>query len=74
MTNTTFERPFPALTPPQRYHLDVYGYVVVENALSRGQVSPLLDAMYRLRDELLAAADPSTASVRNCRLSSLINS
>lgn len=24
-----FPRPFPALTPAQRYHFDVYGYVVI---------------------------------------------
>ena len=36
MTQNTseFTRPFPALTPAQRYHLDVYGYVVVENTLT----------------------------------------
>ena len=69
MTKTAFERPFPALTPAQRYHLDVYGYVVVENTLREDEVNRLLDAMYRLRDELLAAPDPTTAVVRRCRLS-----
>ena len=32
-----FERPFPALTPSQRYHLDVYGYVVIENTLTQDE-------------------------------------
>ena len=34
MTADEFKRPFPALTPAQRYHLDVYGYIVVENTLA----------------------------------------
>lgn len=65
-----FQPVFPALTPSQRYHLDVYGYVVVEKTLSDDLVSRLLEAMYRLRHDLLASPDPSTAVVRGCRLSS----
>ena len=34
MPETKFTRPFPALTPAQRYHLEVYGYVVIENTLT----------------------------------------
>ena len=47
MTDETSEfiRPFPALTPAQRYHLDVFGYVVVENTLSTDEVGTLLEAM-----------------------------
>jgi len=30
---TTFDRPFPALSAAQRFHLEVNGYVVVENTL-----------------------------------------
>ena len=67
--NGQFERPFPALTPAQRYHLDVYGYVVVENTLDADQVGRTLEAMQRLKRELLAAPDPAKAVVRNCRLS-----
>jgi hypothetical protein len=69
MTNNTFERPFPALTPAQRYHVDVYGYVVVENTLGEDEVGRLLEAMHRLRDDLLAGPDPAAAVVRHCRLS-----
>ena len=65
-----FQPVFPALTPSQRYHLDVYGYVVVEKTLSDDLVSRLLEAMYRLRRDLQASPDPSTAVVRGCRLSS----
>ena len=69
MTKARFERPFPALTPAQRYHLDVYGYLVVEKTLGEDEVDRLLEAMDRLRNELLAAPDPSKAVVRHCRLS-----
>ncbi len=69
MTKTAFERPFPALTPAQRYHLDVYGYVVIENVLGAGEIQRLREAMSRLRDELLDTPDPSKAMVRKCRLS-----
>ena len=69
MHATEFARPFPALTPAQRYHLDVYGYVVIENTLTANETGGLLDAMQRLRCDLLATADPANAVVRNCRLS-----
>ena len=69
MTDDSFKRPFPTLTPAQRYHLEVYGYVVVENALSEGETSRLLEAMQRLKHDLLATSDPACACVRNCRLS-----
>ena len=41
------ERPFPALTPAPRYHLDVNGYVVIEHTLSEDEVSRMLDAMFQ---------------------------
>ena len=64
-----FSHPFPALTPAQRYHLDVYGYVVVKNTLTSDEVGRLLEAMYRLKRDFLATGDPANATVRNCRLS-----
>jgi hypothetical protein len=69
MTDDSFKRPFPALTPAQRYHLDVYGYIVVENALSEVETGRLLEAMQRLKRDLLASGDPASARVRNCSLS-----
>ena len=53
----TFRRPFPPLTPAQRYHLEVYGYVVLENALSGGEVERLKEALHRLFAELDALED-----------------
>ena len=66
----TFRRPFPPLTPAQRYHLEVNGYVVLENALSGGEVARLKEALYRLFDELAALEDrgPNGPRVRGAFL------
>ncbi len=66
----TFRRPFPPLTPAQRYRLEVYGYVVLENALSGGEVERLKEALYRLFDELAALEDrgPNGPRVRGAFL------
>lgn len=53
----TFERPFPALTPAQRLHMDLYGYVVIENLLSPGEVEQLCSDMYDLEQRSLAGED-----------------
>ena len=50
--NETFERPFPALTPAQRYHLDVLGYVLVPDVLSRDECETLRDALQRVKRDL----------------------
>ena len=50
------DRPFPALTPAQRYNLDVYGYVVIEGALSERETASLLGELHTLRDDLLLRA------------------
>lgn len=69
MPETEFIRPFPALTPAQRYHLEVYGYVVIENTLSADETGRLHGAMQRLKRDLLASDDPNKTGVRNGRLS-----
>ena len=43
-----FKRPFPALTPAQRLHIEVYGYVIIENTLSEARVERLLDKIYEI--------------------------
>ena len=55
----TFDRPFPALTTAQRYHLDVYGDVVVENVLAAEEAEALRSTLCQLRDELQKLDDPS---------------
>ena len=52
-----FARPFPALTPAQRYHLDVFGYVVIEETLTADEVSRQLEALQRLQRDLEAAGE-----------------
>jgi ectoine hydroxylase-related dioxygenase (phytanoyl-CoA dioxygenase family) len=47
--NPDFTIPFPALTPAQRIHLDVYGYVVVEKTLTAVEVENVLADMYDIR-------------------------
>lgn len=66
-----FARPFPALTPAQRYHLDVYGYVVIEKTLTDNQVGALLEALQKLKRDFLATPEPTQVAVRNCRVSAL---
>ncbi len=43
-----FRKPFPALTPVERLHLEVCGYVVIEQALSEERVSVLLDKIHEI--------------------------
>jgi hypothetical protein len=54
MSETSFKRPFPALTPSQRYYLDVYGYVVIPEMLTRDECARLIDAGERLKASLEA--------------------
>lgn len=67
--DTEFVRPFPALTPAQRYHFDAYGYTIVENALDADLCGRALDAMHRLNRDLEAAGDYGNAVVRGCKYS-----
>ncbi len=43
-----FRKPFPALTPAQRLHLEVYGYVIIKKTLSEERVTNLLDKIYEI--------------------------
>ena len=47
-----FKRPFPALTPAQRYHFDAMGYVVVPNTIDHDRCDRINEAMHRLRADL----------------------
>ncbi|MCB0091530.1 MAG: phytanoyl-CoA dioxygenase family protein [Caldilineaceae bacterium] len=70
-SDNAFQRPFPALTPAQRYHLDVYGYVVIEKTLTESQVGELLEALQKLKRDFLATPEPTQTVVRGCRVSAL---
>ena len=63
-----FAPPFPAMTPAQRYHLEVNGYVVVENMLTQDDVGRYHDALQRLKREFLAKVDPWNATIRSCTI------
>ena len=59
------EPQFPALTPAQRYHLEVNGYVVVEGLLDQDEIGRYHEALQRLKDEFFAKDDPWNANIRN---------
>ena len=64
-----FNRPFPALTPAQRYHFDVYGYVVIDRTLTDDETARTLDALQRLKREFVASGDPTGVTIRGSRVS-----
>ena len=64
-----FTRPFPALTAAQRYHFDVYGYVVIESVLTKHETTSVLNALQRLKREFLATGDPTGKKIRGCWVS-----
>ncbi len=49
-----FERPFPALTPAQRYHFEIFGYVIVPNVLSKSECETIRGALQRLKRDIRA--------------------
>ena len=63
--------PFPALTAAQRWHLEVHGYVVVENVFNEEEVGLMLEAAHKLQRDFTALDDPCNTRLRNCRLSKL---
>lgn len=63
------QKPFPALTPAQRLHLDIYGYVIVENTLTAEEVGRTREALQKLKRDLIATGDPANATVRGARFS-----
>lgn len=50
MSDTIKPKPFPALTPGQRLHLEIYGYVIIENLLSQSEIDTLKDTLYGIED------------------------
>ena len=65
-TAVEFKRPFPALTPAQRFHFDAMGYVVVPNTLDHDRCDRIIDALRHLRADLRKAnPDGGTAGTVN---------
>ncbi|MDP6702323.1 MAG: hypothetical protein QGH25_21895, partial [Candidatus Latescibacteria bacterium] len=51
MSDATASIPFPALTPAQRLHIEIYGYVIIENLLDPSEVGAITDALYGIEDD-----------------------
>ena len=63
------KRPFPGLTAAQRWHVEVYGYVVIENVINADEVGLMLDAMRKLKRDFDAKEDPwSKERAQNCMM------
>ncbi|MCJ8329107.1 MAG: phytanoyl-CoA dioxygenase family protein [Lentisphaeria bacterium] len=60
-------RPFPALSQSQRYHLEVNGYVILENNLTSDETGRYYEAMKRLDHDFKNCDDPANATIRGCR-------
>ena len=58
MFETTFNKPFPALTPAQRYHFDVHGYVVLPNVFTPEECERMQQDLQRLKRDLMAIPEP----------------
>ena len=54
---------FPAMTPAQRLHFEVNGYVVIENTLSAAECEELLEALEELRARFEAEENPAEAVI-----------
>lgn len=50
MDGTPSPKPFPALTPAQRLHIEIYGYVIIENLLTPDEISALSEKLYEIED------------------------
>lgn len=46
------DRPFPSLTGAQRLHLEVHGYVLIENAISSDLTQRLLSRLYEIEEDV----------------------
>ena len=48
MSDTATLTPFPALSPAQRLHIEIYGYVIIENVLTQSEVDVVKDTLYSI--------------------------
>jgi hypothetical protein len=54
-----YVKPFPALTPAQRYHLDMYGYVIIPKLFDQSECDAMKEALYKLRADLQSLPNPA---------------
>ena len=59
-----FVRPFPALTPAQRLHIEINGYVVVPGVLSADECGEIREALQKIKRDLLSTGDAKKNHVR----------
>lgn len=52
--------PRPALTPGERLHLEINGYVVVREVFSKAECDAMIARIFEIEQALHASADPST--------------
>ena len=64
---STDSTPFPALTPSQRLHLEIYGYVILEKLLTEAEVATLLEVIYQIEADFQRTGQLPGS---NCHLSS----
>ena len=65
----SYTRPFPALTASQRYHLDLFGYVVVPNVLTADECGRMRDDLQRLKRDLHAIPEPANRMIEQAYFS-----
>ena len=63
----TDNTPFPALTPSQRLHLEIYGYVILEKLLTESEIAALLEIIYQIEADFQRTGQLPGP---NCHLSS----
>jgi hypothetical protein len=51
MSDVATPKPFPALTPAQRLHIEIYGYTIIENVLNQSEINSIKDTLYRIEDD-----------------------
>ena len=64
--SNVFKLPYPALTPAQRYHLEIFGCVIIKNTLTENENEGLFESLQKLKRKFLATDDPTDASIRGC--------
>ncbi|NKB71689.1 MAG: hypothetical protein GKR89_31830 [Candidatus Latescibacteria bacterium] len=57
MSQLAKTKPFPALTPAQRLHIEIYGYVIIENALNQSEIAAISDTLYGIEDDFRSSGE-----------------
>ena len=68
MTERHFDTPFPALTSAERYHFEVYGYVVIENSLTDELTNRIKNSLFKLKQDFIETGTPESSTIRGSRI------